>query len=243
MLWKNGWLHFFSLSINNPFKVGELLYPRENLPLPSGSQSCQGNHIKTVDNNTLKDVQGVQKKLCFLQFSATPPSPTSLLKTFNAMQVYSQSYWLVIFCTTNSSGVLARERWQTFKNSWEKNTIFNRFLPHILPLCLTTSLVPHACAALSRICVGAIDLSLYQIKRRHEKVLDFQIPYSDLFSPREDSLKKVLWYDHGSVTSRPYKILDRPTKQKTDIPYHREAKLLIRTEIWKVIASMKKEKG
>ena len=29
-------------------------------------------------------------------------------------------YWLVIFCTTNSSRVLARERWQTFENSWEK---------------------------------------------------------------------------------------------------------------------------
>ena len=30
------------------------------------------------------------------------------------------SYWLVIFCTTNSSRVLARERWQTFENSWKK---------------------------------------------------------------------------------------------------------------------------
>ena len=41
------------------------------------------------------------------------------------MRVYSHSYWLVIFCTTNSSRVLARrERWQTFDNSW-KNTIFN----------------------------------------------------------------------------------------------------------------------
>ena len=30
-----------------------------------------------------------------------------------------------LFCTTNSRRVLARERWQTFENSWEKNTIFN----------------------------------------------------------------------------------------------------------------------
>ena len=44
------------------------------------------------------------------------------------MQVYSHSYWLVIFCTTNSSSrVLARERWQPFENSWKKNSIFNEF--------------------------------------------------------------------------------------------------------------------
>ena len=30
--------------------------------------------------------------------------------------------WL-IFCTTNRSRVLTRERWQTFENSWEKNNI------------------------------------------------------------------------------------------------------------------------
>ena len=36
------------------------------------------------------------------------------------MRVYSLSYWLVIFCTTNSSRVLARERWQIFENSWKK---------------------------------------------------------------------------------------------------------------------------
>ena len=36
------------------------------------------------------------------------------------MRVYSHSYWLVIFCTTNSSRVLARERWQTFENSLGK---------------------------------------------------------------------------------------------------------------------------
>ena len=41
----------------------------------------------------------------FSQFTATPHSPTSLrenFKTLNAMRVYSHSYWLVIFCTTNS---------------------------------------------------------------------------------------------------------------------------------------------
>ena len=71
-------------------------------------------------------IQGVQEKMCFSQFTATPPSPTSLsetLKALNAMRVYSHSYWLVIFCTTNSSRVLAMERWQTFKNSMKKHNI------------------------------------------------------------------------------------------------------------------------
>ena len=68
------------------------------------------------------------KNCVFSQFATTPPSPTSLQETFkalNAVRVYSHSYWLVISCTTNSSRVLARERWQTFENSWKKNTIFN----------------------------------------------------------------------------------------------------------------------
>ena len=36
------------------------------------------------------------------------------------MRVYSHSYCLVIFCTTNSIRVLARERWKTFEISWKK---------------------------------------------------------------------------------------------------------------------------
>ena len=51
-------------------------------------------------------------------------------------------YWLEIFCTTNSSRVLARERWKTFENSWEKtqylmNTLYkvklSLFLSFICP--------------------------------------------------------------------------------------------------------------
>ena len=38
---------------------------------------------------------------------------------------HMHSYWLEIFCTTNSSRVLARKKWQTLDNSWKKNTIFN----------------------------------------------------------------------------------------------------------------------
>ena len=72
------------------------------------------------------NIYRVFRKNCVCsQFTATPPSPASLCckrfsKLSNAMRVYSHSYWLVIFCTTNSSRVLARERWQTFENSWKK---------------------------------------------------------------------------------------------------------------------------
>ena len=41
-------------------------------------------------------------------------------KLSNAIRVYSHSCWLETFCTTNSSRVLARERWQIFENSWKK---------------------------------------------------------------------------------------------------------------------------
>ena len=61
-----------------------------------------------------------RKNCVFSQFTATPPSPTSLQMTFKAGH----------FCTTNSSRVLARQRWQTFENSWKKtpylmNTLYN----------------------------------------------------------------------------------------------------------------------
>ena len=42
------------------------------------------------------------------------------LQALNTMRVCSHSYWLVIFCTTNCSPVLARKRWQTFENSRKK---------------------------------------------------------------------------------------------------------------------------
>ena len=40
------------------------------------------------------------------------------------MRMYSHSYWLANFCTTNSSSVLARERWQNNENSREKTQFF-----------------------------------------------------------------------------------------------------------------------
>ena len=69
-----------------------------------------------------------RKNCVFSQFTATPPSPTSLRETFkalNAMPVYIHSYWLATFCTTNSSRVLAKERWQTLENSWRKKTQYS----------------------------------------------------------------------------------------------------------------------
>ena len=41
------------------------------------------------------------------------------------MRVYGHYYLLVVFCTTNSSQEVARERWQSFENSNGKNSIFN----------------------------------------------------------------------------------------------------------------------
>ena len=46
-----------------------------------------------------------RKNCAFSQFAATPP-----FKVLTAMRVYSHSYWLVIFCSTNSSRVLVSER-------------------------------------------------------------------------------------------------------------------------------------
>ena len=49
-------------------------------------------------------------------------------KSLNAIQVYSHSNWLAIFCATNCSPVLARERWQNTRNS-SKSTIFPEYHP------------------------------------------------------------------------------------------------------------------
>ena len=60
-----------------------------------------------------------RKNCVFTQFTATLDSPTSLWESFkalNAIRRYSHSF----FWTTNNNPVLARERWQTFENSWKK---------------------------------------------------------------------------------------------------------------------------
>ena len=73
-------------------------------------------------------VQGVQKKMCFSLSTGTHRSPTyqlpEIFKTLNATREYSRSYWLAKlanFYTTNSSPVLAGERWQINENSWKKH--------------------------------------------------------------------------------------------------------------------------
>ena len=68
----------------------------------------------------------------FSQFTATHP----LHVGEQFIWVYSHSYWLAIFCTTNSSPVLARERSQNIENSWKK-TIFNEH-----PVCICVRLNP-----------------------------------------------------------------------------------------------------
>ena len=87
-------------------------------------------------------IQGVQEKMCFFLNSLQPLPRCKRPSKLNAMRVYSHSYWLVIFCTTNSSRLLARERWQIVENSW-KNTIFNEhpvFKDILIPQPLITQM-------------------------------------------------------------------------------------------------------
>ena len=57
--------------------------------------------------------------MCFLQFTATPPTPTSPRRK-RPSKLPTQCEWAV-----TPSRVLARERWQIFENSWKKTAIFN----------------------------------------------------------------------------------------------------------------------
>ena len=73
-------------------------------------------------------LQGVQENFRFFHSSLQPlPRIHIAVKDLQSYQrsasVQCRSYWLAFFCTTNSRGVLAMERWQTFENSREK-TIF-----------------------------------------------------------------------------------------------------------------------
>ena len=101
---------------------------------------------------------------------AIPHQHHDIFKVLNATRVYSHSYWLTIFCTTNSSPVLSNERPQNIENSWEKNTIFNEhslYLPssipsHILPPQLK-SICPVTSAALFKQRLYKCPLLLYAI--------------------------------------------------------------------------------
>ena len=66
------------------------------------------------------------KNCVYSQFIATHP----LHVGDRLVRVYSHSYWLAISWTTNNSPLLARERLQSFENSWQKtqylmNTLYN----------------------------------------------------------------------------------------------------------------------
>ena len=76
--------------------------------------------------NYYKWTTGCSGKMCFFTIHCNPSfAYIAVREALNAMRMYSHSYWLVIFCTSNSSRVLARERWQTFENSWKKPSKFN----------------------------------------------------------------------------------------------------------------------
>ena len=93
-------------------------------------------------------VQAVQEKLCFFHNSLQPLPRLHRCQTpskLSTIRVYSHSYWLVIFCTTNCSRVLGRERWQTFENSWKKTQYFmnnheSRVKHGIFTVCFDTYL-------------------------------------------------------------------------------------------------------
>ena len=66
-------------------------------------------------------IQGVQEKCVFLiihcKTSLAYIWQQEIFTALNLMQVYSHCYCLANFCTTNSSPVLARERWKDNENS------------------------------------------------------------------------------------------------------------------------------
>ena len=77
----------------------------------------------------LLQATGCSEKLC--SFTATPSLAYITVRDLQSLKrnasVQALLYWLVIFCTTNSSRVLARE----------KNTIFNE---HPVPASLTRTI-------------------------------------------------------------------------------------------------------
>ena len=68
---------------------------------------------------------GCSLKKCFIPIHCNPSLNVGKQHIWYEIRVYSQNYWLTIFCTTNRSPVLAKERSQNIKHSWKKNTIFN----------------------------------------------------------------------------------------------------------------------
>ena len=66
-----------------------------------------------------------RKKLCFFTIHCNPCLAYIAVRDHQSSQRNESVQSLLLagsFCTTNSSRVLARERWQTLQNSREKNT-------------------------------------------------------------------------------------------------------------------------
>ena len=79
-------------------------------------------HLNTRSDTFLSSTTGCSGKIVFFFTIHCNPSLAYIaVRALNSMWVYSHSYWLVVFCTTNSSRVLAREKWHT---SCKKTTKF-----------------------------------------------------------------------------------------------------------------------
>ena len=104
------------LPIHASFALGwkEELWKAE----PDGGEIHLNSLICTSRLEIMYESTGCSGKIVFFHNSL---QPLPRLHRCDAMRVYSHSYWLVIFGTTNSSRELAR--WQTFENSWKKHSI------------------------------------------------------------------------------------------------------------------------
>ena len=90
-------------------------------------------NIQEEDDQVLSDIQGVQEKLCIFTIHCNPFLAYIAVRDLQSSRRNASVQSLLLaghFCTNNSSRVLARERWQTFENSWKKNTIFDEHPVH-----------------------------------------------------------------------------------------------------------------
>ena len=71
-------------------------------------------------------IQCVGEKLCFFTIFCNSSLAYIAVKDLQSSQRNASVQSLLLagdFCTTNSSRVLARERWQAFENSWKIHNI------------------------------------------------------------------------------------------------------------------------
>ena len=92
------------------------------------------------DRKTACFVQCVQEKLCFFFHSSMQPFLRLhiAIRDLQCSQCVRSLLLAGLFCTTNSSRVIARKRWQTFENSGGKNTTFDGH-----PVCTFFSVSQH----------------------------------------------------------------------------------------------------